>query len=65
MIGEKGREGTPRKKVTDEDSKRNPNDVRDIRSIRMLERVELNFESPKLRKAMEVLGVSLEECKKK
>jgi hypothetical protein len=41
------------------------NDIRDIRTIKVLEKVDLNFESPRMKKAMTVLGISLEECKKK
>ena len=42
--------------------KRFPNDIRDIRSIRMLERIELDFESPRLRKAMDDIGVTYDDC---
>lgn len=31
----------------------------------MLDKVDLDFESPRLRKALDNLGVSLEECQKK
>ena len=41
------------------------NDIRDIRSIRQLEKVKLDFDSPRLRQAMDDLGVSFEECQKK
>jgi hypothetical protein len=51
--------------VGGDDAYRNPNDIRDIRSIKMLERAELNFDSPRLRIAMEVLGVTVQECQKK
>jgi len=38
------------------------NDIRDIRSLRQLEKVNLDFDSPRLKKAMDDLGVSLDEC---
>lgn len=41
--------------------RRCPNDIREIRSIKMLERIELDFESPRLRKAMDDMGVTYEE----
>jgi hypothetical protein len=41
------------------------NDIRDIRSLRQLDRVNLDFDSPRLKKAMDDLGVSVEECQKK
>jgi len=41
------------------------NNIKDIRSLRQLGRVNLDFESPRLRKAMDDLGVSLDECEKK
>ena len=41
------------------------NNNKDIRSLRQLGRVNLDFESPRLRKAMDDLGVSLDECEKK
>ena len=41
------------------------NDIKDIRGIKMLDKVDLDFESPRLRKALDNLGVSLEECQKK
>ena len=42
--------------------KRFPNDIREIRSIRMLERIELDFESPRLKRAMDEMGVTFAEC---
>ncbi len=41
------------------------NDIRDIRSLRQLDRVNLNFDSPRLKQAMDDLGVSVDECQKK
>jgi hypothetical protein len=38
------------------------NDIRDIRSLRQLEKVSLDFDSPRLKKAMDDLGVSINEC---
>ena len=45
--------------------KYNNNNIKDIRSLRQLGRVNLDFESPRLKKAMDDLGVSLDECEKK
>lgn len=54
---------------TDDDKKdKGPklnNDIRDIRSLRQLEKVNLDFDSPRLKKAMDDLGVSMSECEKK
>ena len=41
------------------------NDIGDIRSLRQLDKVVLNFESPRMKQAMDDLGVSIEECEKK
>jgi hypothetical protein len=41
------------------------NDIRDIRTFKQLEKVMLDFESPRMKQAMEDLGVSLKECQKK
>ena len=41
------------------------NDIRDIRSIKQLEKVNLDFDSPRLKQAMDDLGVKMEECMKK
>jgi hypothetical protein len=41
------------------------NDIRDIRSIKQLEKVNLDFDSPRLQQAMDDLGVKEEECLKK
>jgi Leucine-rich repeat (LRR) protein len=49
--------------LTREDIKNN--DIRDIRSIRQLDKVNLDFDSPRLKQAMDDLGVSIEECMKK
>jgi hypothetical protein len=41
------------------------NDIRDIRSIKQLEKVLLDFDSPRLKQAMDDLGVNINECNKK
>lgn len=41
------------------------NDIRDIRSLRQLEKVMLDFDSPRLKQAMDDLGVNIKECQKK
>ncbi|CDW79915.1 UNKNOWN [Stylonychia lemnae] len=41
------------------------NDIREIRTIKQLYKVDLDFESPRMKKAMFNLGVSQEECIKK
>jgi hypothetical protein len=41
------------------------NDIRDIRSIKQLEKVLLDFDSPRLNQAMDDLGVNIKECQKK
>lgn len=41
------------------------NDIRDIRSMKQLERVMLDFDSPRLQQAMDDLGVNIKECQKK
>lgn len=41
------------------------NDIGDIRTLRQLDKVNLNFESPRLKQAMDDLGVSIQECEKK
>ena len=38
------------------------NNIRDIRSLKQLEKVNLDFDSPRLKKAMDDFGVSPEEC---
>lgn len=50
---------------TEEKKDKKNNDLRDIRTIRQLDRVNLDFESPRLREAMDDLGVSLAEMQKK
>lgn len=40
------------------------NDIKDIRSIRQLDRVNLNYESPRLLQAMDDLGVTMDEMLK-
>lgn len=41
------------------------NDIRDIRNVRQLEKVNLDFDSPRLRQAMDDLGCTEQEMKKK
>lgn len=41
------------------------NDIPHIRKLRQLERVNLNFDSPRLKEAMDDLGVTVEELQKK
>jgi hypothetical protein len=49
----------------DDKPRRPRNDIRDIRSYKQLERVQLDLDSPRLRKACENLGVEVDELKKK
>ena len=41
------------------------NDIKDLRNLRQLEKVNLDFDSPRLKKAMNDLGVGYDECQKK
>ena len=41
------------------------NDIREIRSIRQLARVNLDHDSPRIKEAMDKLGISPEELEKK
>ena len=41
------------------------NDIREIRSIRQLARVNLDLDSPRIKEAMDKLGISPEELEKK
>jgi hypothetical protein len=41
------------------------NDIKEIRNHKQLEKVDLDFESPRLKKALFNLGVSKDECIKK
>jgi hypothetical protein len=41
------------------------NNIREIRNARQLDKINLNFDSPTMRKAMDDLGVSLSECIRK
>lgn len=50
--------------VVDKTPKKN-NNIREVRSIRGLERVNLDLDSPRMAKAMDDLGVSNEEMDKK
>lgn len=38
------------------------NDIKEIRNLKHLDKVELDFESPRFQQAMFNLGVSFEEC---
>ena len=49
----------------EEKKKFNNSLVREIRSIKYLQRINLDFDSPRLRQAMDDLGVSHQECQKK
>lgn len=40
------------------------NDIKDIRSIRQLDKVNLNYDSPRLLQAMDDLGVTMDEILK-
>ena len=41
------------------------NDIKEIRNYKQLEKVDLDFDSPRMKKALHNLGVSKEECMKK
>mmetsp|Transcript_29451 Transcript_29451/g.21904 ORF Transcript_29451/g.21904 Transcript_29451/m.21904 type:complete len:84 (+) Transcript_29451:3-254(+) len=45
--------------------KKRPNDIKEIRGNKHLERVQLDLDSPLLRKACYNLGIDVEDCKKK
>ena len=49
----------------EEDKIKLNNDIKDIRGVRHLEKVHLDFDSPRLKQAMDDLGVKQEECMKK
>lgn len=38
------------------------NEIKEIRSIKLLQKIELDFDSPRMKEAMQNLGVSQEEC---
>ena len=38
------------------------NDIKDIRNVKQLEKVNLDFDSPRLMQAMDDLGVKEDEC---
>jgi len=46
----------------DSQERKKNNDIRDIRSIKQLEKVYLDFDSPRLKQAMDDLGVNFDEC---
>jgi hypothetical protein len=39
-----------------------PNEIKEIRNLKHLEKVELDFESPRMKEALFNLGVSFDEC---
>lgn len=41
------------------------NEIKEIRNYKQLEKVDLDYDSPRLKQAMYNLGVSKEECMKK
>ncbi len=41
------------------------NEIKEIRNYKQLEKLDLDYDSPRLNKAMYNLGVSKEECMKK
>ena len=41
------------------------NDIREIKTFKQLEKLELEYDSPRLKKALQNLGLSKEECLKK
>ena len=41
------------------------NEIKEIRNYKQLDKVDLDFESPRLKQALYNLGVSKEECMKK
>jgi hypothetical protein len=41
------------------------NDIKEIRNERQLEKVNLDFDSPRMKKAMDDLGIPHHECQKK
>lgn len=45
--------------------KRSKNDLKELRSLRQLERIELDLDSPRWRLACHNLGISPRECAKK
>lgn len=47
------------------EKKKISNDIREIRTIRQLQKVELDFESPRILQALENLAVSVKDCQKK
>jgi len=41
------------------------NNIKEIRSLKHLAKVNLDFDSPRLKQAMDDLGISLDECQHK
>lgn len=56
----------PKNQINDDESEDNKpkknNDLKEIRTIKQLERVNLDFDSPRLKQAMNNLGISIDEC---
>ena len=57
-------EAAPIKEEVKEKKIKLNNDIKDIRSLRQLDRCNLNLESPRLLQAMDDLGVSMDEMPK-
>ena len=57
-------EAAPIKEEVKEKKIKLNNDIKDIRSLRQLDRCNLNLESPRLLQAMDDLGVSMDEMLK-
>ena len=57
-------ESAPIKEEVKEKKIKLNNDIKDIRSLRQLDRCNLNLESPRLLQAMDDLGVSMDEMLK-
>ena len=56
-------------KTTENEENKEPeiilnNDIKDIRSIRQLKRINLDYDSPRLKQAMDDLGVDFDEIQK-
>ena len=41
------------------------NDIKEIRTLKHLDKANLDFESPRLKQALDDLGISVTECQKK
>ena len=68
QAGNQGAAGEGLKKGSSADVNKEPkksNNIREIRTIRQLARVNLDLDSPRIREAMDNLGVSTDEMMKK